>query len=337
MILFAGCQKEISWPFYVTTYAGGKESGWLTGDRDSVFFAEPDNLAIDGDGNLFVSDRESHLVRKIIRGGSVVVVAGLNRGFADGLTTNARFNAPRGLGVDGKGNIYVADRFNHSIRIINADGYVSTLAGDGTAGFAEGEGSSAQFNNPIGIAVDAQGNVYVADSKNNRIRKVDPDGTVSTLAGSKNGFADGAGTAALFNYPADVAIDAAGNLYVADLGNNRIRKITPAGAVSTLAGSGTFGFADGKGDTVRFNGPEGIAADRHGVVYVADAENNRIRKITPDGVVSTIAGNGTAGFDDGPGNAAQFSRPGGLAVDAKGDFLFVADRDNRRIRKIDLR
>jgi len=174
--------------------------------------------------------------------------------------------------------------------------------------------------------------VYVADYYNNRIRKITPEGLVSTLAGSTEGFRDGDGRSAQFNGPYGVAVDAAGNVYVADGDNHLIRKITPEGLVSTLAGS-TRGSADGVGTSAQFNYPYGVEVDAAGTVYVADYYNNRIRKVTPEGLVSTLAGS-TEGFRDGLGRSAQFNRPSGVAVDAAGN-VYVADSFNNRIRRIE--
>jgi serine/threonine protein kinase, bacterial len=228
----------------------------------------------------------------------------------------------------------VADAGNNKIRLISPPGTVSTFAGTGIAGAADGK-DTATFNSPLGVAVDISGNVYVADYENDLIRKITPGGLVSTLAGKTGvtGLVDGADTAARFNLPQGLAVDASGNIYVVDNGNNAIRKITPDGVVSTLAGSGATGSANGTGKSASFNSPFGIAIDAAGNVYVADSGNNLIRKITPDGVVSTFAGSGVKGAGNGTGAAASFNTPAGLAVDAAGN-IYVSDENNNLIRKI---
>jgi sugar lactone lactonase YvrE len=212
----------------------------------------------------------------------------------------------------------------------------STLAGIPPGGFLDGPGSLARFSKPAATAVDASGNVYVADTGNDTIRKVTPAGVVTTFAGSVgiSGSTDGTGTAAQFNQPAALAIDAAGNLYVADTWNNNVRKVTPGGVTTTLAGSGFTGSADGAGTLADFDNPQGIAVDAAGNVYVSDTSNGTIRVITPEGVVSTLAGEpGNSGSADGTGTAAQFDHPLGLAVDASGN-VYVADSYNGTVRKI---
>jgi len=183
------------------------------------------------------------------------------------------------VAVDSSGNVYVTDENNHRIRKITTNGVVSTLAGTNAEGFKDGTASTAQFYYPYGVAVDSSGNVYVADSNNHRIRKITPEGVVTTFAGSTEGFADGTGNTAQFYYPAGVAVDSSGNVYVTDNGNHRIRKITSAGVVSIIAGDGTPGYANGTGTEAQFNYPYGVAVDSSGNVYVADAGNHRIRKI----------------------------------------------------------
>jgi hypothetical protein len=208
----------------VTTLAGST-FGSTDGVATAAQFEFPVALAVDAAGNVYVGDRDNHRIRKITPAGAVSTLAGSTQGFADGTGTAARFNFPAGVAVDAAGNVYVADTFNQRIRKITPAGAVSTLAGSGTAGFANGVATAAQFNFPAGVAVDAAGNVYVGDRDNHRIRKITPAGAVSSLAGSTAGFADGTGTAARFNFPEGVAVDAAGNVFVADAFNQRIRKI----------------------------------------------------------------------------------------------------------------
>jgi sugar lactone lactonase YvrE len=280
----------------------------------------------------FVFDTTSGLDVTTFAGSGVI-------GSANGVGTAAEFFGPEGIAFDAAGNLYVADLGNHRIQKVTPDGTVTTLAGSGVAGFADGVGTAAQFSGPTGIAVDADGNIYVADTFTQRIRKITPTGTVTTLAGggtytfggAPGGFADGPGADARFFLPKALAIDASGNIFVADDINNRIRKVTPAGIVTTFAGT-TKGFADGTGTSAQFDRPSGIAIDESGNLYVADEFNTRIRKITPAGAVTTLAGS-TSGFADGNGTAARFKRPKGIAVDNDGN-VYVADAEDNRIRKI---
>ncbi|UTY59910.1 gluconolaconase [Massilia sp. erpn] len=211
---------------------------------------------------------------------------------------------------------------------------VHNLAGDGVAGNVNGAAAQARFADPYGIVADGAGNVYISDGgANNRIRKIGADGQVSTLAGGAEGYAEGKGAQAAFNTPSGLAIDKQGNLYVADTGNHVIRKVTPDGTVSTLAGNGIAGYADGKGAEAQFNGPLSVAVDADGAVFVADTYNDRIRRIAPNGVVTTVAGNGKPGFTDGAAASAQFDTPCGVAVDGLGN-LYIADSLNDAIRKL---
>jgi sugar lactone lactonase YvrE len=322
---------------YVTTLAGST-SGFADGTGTAAQFRAPRGVAVDGAGNVYVADYDNNRIRKITPTGVVSTLAGSSQGYADGTGTAAKFDKPYGAAVDGAGNLYVADGGNYLIRAITPAGVVSSLAGSGTYGYANGIGTAAEFNVPVGVAVDGAGNLYVADDENNRIRTiVIAIGDVATLAGDGTpfAFADGIGTSARFYSPTGVALDGAGNLYVADSRNHRIRKIVIAtGDVTTIAGSGTAGFADGPGAAAQFNEPSGVAVDGAGNLYVADYNNHRIRKIViASGDVTTLAGDGTAGFADGTLTAAQFNYPYGVAVDGAGN-LYVADFSNNRIRKI---
>jgi hypothetical protein len=271
---------------------------------------------------------------------TVVTLAGLAgiSGTTDGSGSAARFAKPADLAVDAAGNIYVAAAGSHIVQKITPAGVVTTFAGQaGVNGSSDGS-SSATFNHPTGVAVDGAGNVYVADTNNNEVRKVTAAGVVSTLAGVAGitGSADGTGTAASFNGPSGVAVDATGNLYVSDTLNHTIRKVTSAGAVTTIAGvAGASGFVDATGSAAQFHGPQGLALDASGDLFVADTNNNAIRKlVTATGLVTTIAGQtGVAGSTDGTNSQAQFHYPSGIAVDPAGN-LYVADTDNHALRKI---
>ncbi|GAA0416211.1 NHL repeat-containing protein [Massilia aurea] len=211
---------------------------------------------------------------------------------------------------------------------------VHLLAGDGQDGVLDGAAPASRFSDPYGVAIGPRGAIYVADGgEANRIRVVRPDGAVSTLAGGKEGFVDGLGAAAAFNTPSAIALDHLGNLYVADTGNHAIRRIAPGGAVTTLAGNGSPGYVDGIGRAAQFNGPVGIAVDDAGIVYVADTYNDRIRRIAPDGTVTTLAGTGKPNLFDGPGTAAAFDTPSALAVDHDGN-LYIADTGNNAVRRL---
>ena len=325
----------------VTTFAGVAGSqGSTDGTGTTARFKDPFSVAADAAGNVYVADTANKAIRKITPAGVVTTLAGTigSSGTTDGTGTAARFIEPRGIAADSNGNLYVADYGAHTIRKISSAGVVTTLAGTGSnPGTSDGAGASAKFYYPSGVTVDIAGNVYVADTSNNTIRKITAAGVVTTLAGlaGRSSSVNAAGAAARFEDPYAVAADSLGNVYVADATDHSIRKSTPAGVVTTLAGTaGSFGSSDGMGSAARFKGPLGIAVDGVGTVYVADTGNSIIRKITATGAVTTLAGTaGSSSSADGAGVAARFSEPNGIAVDSAGN-LYVADTSNGTIRKI---
>jgi uncharacterized protein (TIGR03437 family) len=275
-----------------------------------------------------------------------VAGSGVNGFSGDGgPATSAALNNPIGVTVDAAGNLYIADSANQRIRRVTASGIITTVAGNGTADFSGdgGPATSAAFNGPAGIVVDAAGNLYITDDYNNRVRRVTPDGIITTVAGNgTRGYSGdhGAATSAALNDPYGIAVDAAGNVYIADRGNYRIRCVTPwrgGGIITTVAGNGAHGFSGdgGPATSAAMNGPVGIAVDAAGNLYIADLDNNRIRRVTPSGIITTVAGNGTAGFsgDGGSATSAALNGPVGIAVDTAGN-LYIADRGNYRIRRV---
>jgi sugar lactone lactonase YvrE len=326
--LFNYSVRKITPAGVVTTLAGtARPRGSSDGTGTAARFNEPGGVAADTAGNIYLADHGNHTIRRITSGGTVTTLAGTAgvRGSVDGPGPAARFDYPGRVATDTAGNIYVTDGGNGTIRKITPAGIVTTLAGTaGVRGSMDGTGAAARFDSPIGIATDSAGNVCVADVSNNNIRKITPAGMVSTLAGmaGTRGSTDGTGAAARFYGPLDLATDSVGNVYVAEYENKTIRKITPAGVVTTLAGMpGVRGSTDGTGSAARFYEPEGLAVDSAGNVYVADRRNHTIRKITPDGVVTTIVGApGLPGFVEGelPG---RIGYPVSVAV--SGTSLYV--------------
>jgi len=340
------------------------------GPAERAEFRHPAGVLVLGDGSVLAADSDNHRIR-LIRDGEVSVFAGIPvsavfdeaglpaGALNDGPAELALFWNPAGLAADKAGNVYVADANNHAIRKISPSGEVATLAGNGVLGHRDGPGGEALFHYPTDVAVDDEGNVYVADTLNHAIRKITPQGEVTTLnalsarsvevyegvVAPAGGYADGPLTEALFNEPSGLAIDAKGNLYVSDTGNQRIRYIDfAAGTVTTVAGGGELeanalyvegAYADGPAAEARFNGPKGIAAAPDGGLFIADSLNHAVRYLK-DGRVHTVAGHpgGSHGHRNGFDEEALLNYPADVAIDASGD-LIVADMLNNRIRKIE--
>lgn len=306
----------VGWRAYVTTIAGDGSPRLLENQQPAqAAFSDPFGIAIAKDGTIYVSDAgESDRIRKLNSEGSVTTLAG-----------NGEFNTPSGLAIDGEGNLYVADTGNNRIRKVTTEGSVSTIAGDGTAGYVDGPAAQARFNGPVGVAVDAQGNVFVADTYNDRIRKISTDGQVSTVAGAGTpGFNDGDRGSSLFDTPCAIVVDAQGSLIVADTGNDRLRKITPDGNVYSF--------------NVTVNGqslssPIGLALTHDNYLYVTELNRSRVIQIAPDANAYVIAGKGP-GFADGTDDA-RFNQPAGIAVNERTGALYVADGSNYLVRKLD--
>ncbi|HEY9722907.1 MAG TPA: NHL repeat-containing protein [Oscillatoriaceae cyanobacterium] len=299
----------VPWSFGVL--AGFGESGFADGAGVDAAFAHPDAVAIDTSGTAYVADEFNNAIRKVTAAGTVSTLIGSPEDTA--------LVHPCGVALDSSGNVYVADAGGEKIHKITPAGEMTTLAGSGEEGAENGNGGAASFDDPQGVAVDANGNVYVAEVNNDDIRKITPDGVVTTLAGSTTpGSADGTGSAASFCNPEAVAVDASGNVYVADTGNHEIRKITPDGVVTTLAGSTTAGSADGTGAEAAFGSPTGVAVDAADNVYVADLGARTLREVTHAGVVSTLV---------------TMSGPRGVGLDAHGDVYVVDAKRDQLLRQ----
>lgn len=321
----------------VTTFAGSATgaSGYIEGTGTAALFDGPLSIAFSPvSGSFYVNESFNNTIRSLSTAGTTSSYFYSAIGYVDGAQSAARFYGPRGMSFDAQGNTYLADLGNNVIRKISSTNTVSTIAGNTISGYIDGAANKAEFYNPSATAVDAAGNVYVADRTNNLIRKITPAGVVSVLAGFRalNGFPqstvpgylDGAAATAVFNYPVALTFDASGNLYVADYKNSAIRKVTPAGDVTTYAGGPDFPAFLGN--------PTGLVMDKSNNLFISE-NNGRILEITAGKVLYILAGANASGYVNGVGSAARFGNPQSITLDAQGN-LYVADFNNNAIRKI---
>jgi len=319
--------NTISSDVTVSTFAGSGTSGSANGTGTEASFNHPSNLTWgkgSQSGNLLVADIWNYKIRSITSSGVV----------SDAILLGS--DAPTDMAYDSNGNLFIVGYNEHKIyKLKPTDSDPTIFAGSGTYGSADGTGTEASFYYPWAIEIDSNDNLFVSDHANHLIRKITPGGVVTTFAGSGSaGSADGTGTAASFNTPTGLSFDSSGNLFVADWLGHNIRKITPSGVVTTFAGSGSMGPADGTGTAASFYRPLGIAIDNGNNLYIGDSYNNKIRKITSAGVVTTLAGSGTAGSADGTGTEASFKTPYGIEMGENNSTIYVADFGNHSIRKI---
>jgi uncharacterized protein (TIGR03437 family) len=334
-------------PQVITTIAGSGAEGFSGdgGPAISASFKNPRATPVDSTGAVYIADTDNYRIRKISPNGTIETLAGTGvmGYFGDGgLAVNAELSDASGLVLDGAGNIYVGDASNRRVRKITPGGLITTIAGTGIQGFSGdgGPAASAMLGRPFSLAIDAGGNLYIADSVNERVRKIDLNGTITTIAGNgRAGFSGDGGLAinASLQTPVGVAVDQAGNVYIADGDNNRIRQVSAGGIITTFAGNGSEGFSGDGGLAVNamINIPYDVAVDAAGNVYIADAGNNRVRRVSTSNIITTVAGTDTNGFggDGGPATLAILNFPWGLATDASGN-VYVGDRANERVRKI---
>ena len=321
--------------FEVFTIAGTGKEGDKNGPGNEAMFKYPWNIAVRNDGTIIVSDSLNHKIKGIDLDGNVYTIAGTGKkGDKDGPANESTFNHPTEIAIDNDGIIIVVDSYNHKIKGIDLNGNVFTIAGTGEIGDKDGPGNEAMFSYPHGIAIINDGTIIIADSYNHKIKGIDLNGNVYTIAGTgEKGDEDGSGKEATFCPPGGIAIDNDGTIIVVDSYNKKIRGIDPYGNVYTIAGTGKRGDKDGHGNKATFWFPCGIAIYNDGIIIVVDVGNNKIRGIDLDGNVFTIAGTGKRGDKDGHGNKATFYSPEGIAIRNDGTII-IADTYNHKIRGI---
>jgi trimeric autotransporter adhesin len=332
----------------ITTIAGGGTSGLGDGGAATAAqLAHPIGIAIDGAGNLYIADRDNNLIRKVTVSGVITTIAGTglagNTGDG-GPATAAQIDHPYGVAVDFSGNVYFTggNGSSNRVRKINTAGIITTIAGNGVGGFGgdNGPATLAELSAPTCVAVDASGNVYITDIDNNRVRKVNTSGIITTIGGTGSNINSGDGgpatNAGIYN-PYGIAIDATGNIYIAEDHGYTVRKINTSGIISTIAGTGSPGYSgdNGPATAAQLDRPVGVIAGAGDYIYIADSHNNRIRKIAPDGIISTVAGTGSAGYsgDGYSPTSAELNTPAGVALDGYSN-LYISDFGNSRIRYI---
>jgi trimeric autotransporter adhesin len=348
---YNSCIRKVSASGIITTVAGTGSSDGYSGDGGPATSAElywPEGVALDSAGNLFIADSGNSCIRKVSTSGIISTVAGTGSSIGysgdGGQATSAQFNYPYGVNVDSAGNLFIVDTWNNRIRKVSTSGIITTVAGNGSFGYGGdgGPATSAQINSSYGVAVDSAGNLFIADTYNERIRKVSTSGIIATVAGNGSlGYSGDGGQAAAaeLDNPYGVAVDSAGNLFIADTYNHRIRKVSASGIIATVAGNGSSGYGgdNGSATSAQLNYPSSVTIDSAGSLFIADSNNHRIRKVSTSGIITTVAGNGSSGYsgDSGSATSAQLNYPYGVVVDFAGN-LFISDGDNHRIRKVSL-
>jgi sugar lactone lactonase YvrE len=331
----------------IATVAGTGAAGYVSdgGPGALTKLYLPEGLALDKDGNLYIADRANHRVRKVSPSGIITTVAGNGEAgyISDGGPAIAtRLHNPVDVAIDDAGNLYIADIYNNRVRKVSPSGIITTVAGNGEAGYVSdgGPAIATKLHHPHGLALDREGNLFISEWSGHRVRKVNRSGIITTVAG--NGIAGyvsdgGPAIATRLQNPDGLVFDRQGNLYIAEYGNHRVRKVTPSGIITTFAGNGTAGYVSDGGPAIatRLHSPRRMAVDETGNVYISDSDNQRIRRVDPDGIITTVAGNGTAGYvdDGGPAATTRIYQPQGVALDRAGN-LYIADYSNQRVRGV---